>query len=151
MADPELLVAARTAVASNQRNVARGLLVQIVRADQTNGEAWHLLGQVLDDPAQKDECAQRARAAGYQPEARRIIFPVEPVAEPVVETKPPVAVSIPAVPKATPAPPTDIASLRATVTSMEKTPRRQPPWMYAAIGVVVLLIVIVIVLLIVWG
>lgn len=146
MADPELLVAARTAVASNQRNVARGLLVQIVRADQANGEAWHLLGQVLDDPAQKAECAQRAKAAGYQPEARRIIFPVEPAPEP----PPPVPVAPPVVPKASPVPPTDMESLRASVISSE-TPPNRPVWFYAVIGLVVLALVIVIVLFLLMG
>lgn len=59
MPDTELLTAARSALQSGQRHAARTLLMQLVRAEPRNGEAWHLLGQVVDDPRQKADCEGR--------------------------------------------------------------------------------------------
>lgn len=137
MADAELIVAARTAVASGQRNVARNLLARIVRADQSNGEAWYLLGQVLDDPAQKAECEGRAEAAGYAPKARRIVFPVDETPAP----QPPQTVQLQ--PPDAPAEPQDFTSLRMAVAP-EAAPNTSQP--RRPLITIVLVIIVVLIL-----
>lgn len=64
-----LLDQAKAALQANRRDEARQLLMQAVRADPNNGAAWYLLGQVIDHPVRREECEQRARAAGYNPPA----------------------------------------------------------------------------------
>ena len=61
MLHKELLTAARSVLQAGHRQAARVLLTELVRADPTQGEAWHLLAQVMDDPRQQAECAARAR------------------------------------------------------------------------------------------
>jgi hypothetical protein len=78
MTNPEHLQAARDAAKVGQRNLARQLLCKIVQADVTNGEAWHLLGQVLDQPDRIAYCERRARAAGFVQSAMPPPSPVPP-------------------------------------------------------------------------
>ncbi|HEY1011430.1 MAG TPA: hypothetical protein VGE07_01920 [Herpetosiphonaceae bacterium] len=59
------LISARSALRSGHFEVARALLIDIVRADPTNGPAWHLLGEAVTDPSHKADCQNRAVAAGY--------------------------------------------------------------------------------------
>ena len=65
----ETLEVAGQAVANGQLGVARQLLMDLVRspAGAQSGRAWHLLGQVLTDPAQRADCQQRAAKLGYVP------------------------------------------------------------------------------------
>lgn len=65
----DLLDAARAALASGHKGAARTMLMQLARdpAGARNGEVWHLLAQVLDDPAQRADCAQRAAKLSYVP------------------------------------------------------------------------------------
>jgi hypothetical protein len=77
----------------DDRLVSRQRLIDIVRSPQgqANGEAWWLLAQMVDEPAQQADCRRRAQAAGYVPApgaapAARIVRPlaaVAPVAPPV--------------------------------------------------------------------
>lgn len=63
--------------------------MQVVRADQSNGEAWYLLSLLVADPAQKADCQLRAQFAGYQiPQVP--LVPMAPVvaASPAVFVKP---------------------------------------------------------------
>jgi hypothetical protein len=62
-----LIATGRAALQAGKRTEARQLLTQAVRSDPRNGEAWYLLSQALDDPAQQQDCLARARAAGYVP------------------------------------------------------------------------------------
>lgn len=76
------LISARSALNGGHPEVARTLLVDIVRADPSNGPAWHLLGRAVTDPAQKADCQMRAAAAGYQaaPQELAAVAPQEPAA-----------------------------------------------------------------------
>ena len=62
----ELLHTARQLLAAGQRDAARTMLMQLLRAQPSNNaEAWHLLGQAVDDPRQQADCVARAAAAGW--------------------------------------------------------------------------------------
>lgn len=56
---------ARAAMRQGDEATARALLMQLVRGNPYNGEAWHLLASVIDDSARKLDCLNRAAAAGY--------------------------------------------------------------------------------------
>lgn len=58
---------AQEAVQRGDKVAARAVLMPLARSDPTNGEAWYLLAQVLDDPAQKQDCLNRSVANGYRP------------------------------------------------------------------------------------
>lgn len=62
--------AVRAALSAGDRAQARSLLLPLIRATPQDGEAWYMLSQVLDDPAQRAECLQRATAVGFVPLAR---------------------------------------------------------------------------------
>lgn len=70
----DVLADARRALAAGQNSAAANLLKQVVRTQPTSGEAWYLLGQALPEPAQKAECAQRATALGYVPNAESAAY-----------------------------------------------------------------------------
>ncbi len=50
----------------------REMLMQRVRINPSDGEAWYLLGEVLEDPAQRGDCQKLATAAGYMPPDSRL-------------------------------------------------------------------------------
>jgi hypothetical protein len=57
------------ALQRGDRLTARHDLIGLVRSPggQSLGEAWWLLAETLDDPAQQADCRQRAQAAGFVP------------------------------------------------------------------------------------
>jgi hypothetical protein len=63
------LVPVYAALQRGDRLTARQRLVEIVRSPggQSLGEAWWLLAETLDDPAQQADCRRRAQAAGFAP------------------------------------------------------------------------------------
>ncbi|MBA3471191.1 MAG: hypothetical protein H0T53_16265 [Herpetosiphonaceae bacterium] len=89
------LAAVYATLERGDRLASRQQLIEIVRspAGQSNGEAWWLLAQSLDDPAQQADCRRRAQAAGYPP-APRATAVAQPMPAPALP--PPGAGSIPA-------------------------------------------------------
>jgi hypothetical protein len=77
------LAATSAAIAAGDRHRARLLLMQVVRSNPTDGEAWYLLRQTLDDPGQIADCDRRIVALGYHPP----VFSPTPV-DPVMPTAP---------------------------------------------------------------
>ena len=62
MADTEHLAAAYAAPQARNRQLARSLLLEVLREHPDSSAAWHLLAQALDEPEQQAECEARARA-----------------------------------------------------------------------------------------
>ncbi len=88
---PPPLADAAAAIAAGDHQRARHLLLPVIRANPQIGEAWYLLAQIVDNPAQHQECLQRAAAAGFAPPTAPSIPspappPVMPVPPPNVQT-----------------------------------------------------------------
>jgi hypothetical protein len=68
------------ALQRGDRPTARQHLIGLVRSPsgQSLGEAWWLLAETLDDPAQQADCRRRAQAAGFVPPAAGGIRPPGP-------------------------------------------------------------------------
>ncbi|HYF66111.1 MAG TPA: tetratricopeptide repeat protein, partial [Herpetosiphonaceae bacterium] len=56
------------ALAAGNRAEARRLLERELQYNPSNGEVWYLLGQAVDDPAQRQEYFARAQSLGYVPQ-----------------------------------------------------------------------------------
>ena len=89
-------------LANGERLVARRLLTAWVQAHPTDGAAWALLGEAVDDPAQRADCLRRAeRFGGATPAVPVSVTPPPAIPVPALLSAPPVVPPRPS-PTATP-------------------------------------------------
>ena len=106
------IITARQLLQAGDRIGARAVLMPLARTAPT-GEVWYLLGQALDDAAQRKDCLVRAAQAGW----------VEPLA---VAAPAPVPAPVPAPTPAPPPPPPPPPAAAAAPLAVQASPSAPP-------------------------
>jgi hypothetical protein len=80
---------ARNALRTGQRSEAARVLSRIIQREPTNGEAWYLLAEAVDDFQQQTYCMGMAARLGYSPAPLLVQPEPAPLVSPYVAASPP--------------------------------------------------------------